>query len=39
MKKFFTAVWDIMTSIGQAKHAAYLARQGKLNEVKDLYRL
>lgn len=38
MKQILSQVWQLLVSVGQARHAAFLARQGKYNEAKELYR-
>lgn len=39
MKTILDKLWDIIVSVGKARHASYLARQGKFNEAKALYKL
>ena len=36
MKKFFTAIYEVMESIGRAKAAAHLARHGHVEQAKAL---
>jgi hypothetical protein len=36
MKSFFTAIYEVMESIGRAKAAAHLSRQGLHAEAKAL---
>jgi hypothetical protein len=37
MKTALNAIWQILVSVGEARHAAFLARQGKIAEAKALY--
>jgi hypothetical protein len=37
MKTLFKTVWTILVSVGEARHASYLARQGRVAEAKALY--
>jgi hypothetical protein len=37
MKSVLKAVWSVLLSVGQARHASFLARQGKVDEAKALY--
>jgi len=37
MKKIINAVYSILVSVGEARHAAFLARQGKITEAKAIY--
>jgi hypothetical protein len=37
MKTLFNTVWTILVSVGEARHASYLARQGRVAEAKALY--
>jgi hypothetical protein len=37
MKSILTFIWTILVSVGEARHAAYLARQGKVAEAKAIY--
>jgi hypothetical protein len=37
MKTLFKTVWTILVSVGEARHAAFLARQGRVAEAKALY--
>jgi hypothetical protein len=37
MKSFFKAFLEFCDSFGTAKAAAYLARQGKVSEAKELF--
>jgi hypothetical protein len=36
MKRFFNAVYEVLESMGRAKAAAHLSRQGKHEEAKAL---
>ena len=38
MKTILNTIWNIFVSMGKARHAAFLARQGKVDEAKALYR-
>jgi len=35
--RILTAIGNVLVSIGEARHAAYLARQGKVAEAKAVY--
>jgi hypothetical protein len=37
MKTVLTAIWNVLVSVGEARHASYLARQGRVEEAKALY--
>jgi hypothetical protein len=37
MKKFIEAVWSFFDAMGTARAAAYLARQGRVTEAKEMY--
>ena len=37
MKSILKSIWTILVSVGEARHAAYLARQGRVAEAKALY--
>lgn len=37
MKTILNSVWQILVSVGEARHASYLARQGKIAEAWALY--
>jgi hypothetical protein len=37
MKTVLHNIWQILVSVGEARHAAFLARQGKVAEAKALY--
>jgi hypothetical protein len=37
MKSVVNAIWSILVSVGEARHAAYLARQGRITEAKAVY--
>jgi hypothetical protein len=37
MKTVLHTIWQILVSVGEARHAAFLARQGKVAEAKALY--
>ena len=30
-------IWSVLVSVGEARHAAYLARQGRVAEAKAVY--
>lgn len=36
MKRFFNTIYEVLESIGRAKAAAHLSRQGLYNEAKAL---
>jgi hypothetical protein len=36
MKRFFTAIYEVMESLGRAKAASHLARQGLHKEARKL---
>jgi hypothetical protein len=36
MKQFFNTLYEILESLGKAKAAAHLSRQGRHEEAKDL---
>lgn len=36
--KYLKAIWVFFEALGKARHAAFLARQGKVNEAKQLYK-
>lgn len=38
MKSILNTIWQVLVSVGQARHASYLARQGRIEEVKALYK-
>jgi hypothetical protein len=38
MKTIMHSIWQILVSVGEARHGAWLARQGKIAEAKDLYK-
>jgi hypothetical protein len=37
MKTIINAVWSVLVSVGEARHAAWLARQGRVSEAKAVY--
>jgi hypothetical protein len=37
MKRILDAIYSILVSVGEARHASYLARQGRVTEAKALY--
>jgi hypothetical protein len=37
MKTIINSIWSVLVSVGQARHAAYLARQGRVAEAKAVY--
>jgi hypothetical protein len=37
MKSILKSIWTILVSVGEARHAAYLARQGRVAEAKAIY--
>ena len=37
MKIILNTVWAILVSFGEARHGAWLARQGRVDEAKALY--
>jgi hypothetical protein len=37
MKTILSVVWQVLVSVGEARHAAYLARQGRVAEAKAVY--
>jgi hypothetical protein len=37
MKTILNTIYSIMESIGQARHGAWLARQGRVAEAKAIY--
>jgi len=37
MKTVLKSVWQVLVSVGQARHGAWLARQGRIDEAKALY--
>jgi hypothetical protein len=37
MKSVLNTIWSILVSVGEARHAAYLARQGRVAEAKSVY--
>ena len=37
MKSILTSIWSILISVGEARHASWLARQGRVAEAKALY--
>ena len=37
MKKISKFIWTVLVSVGQARHGAWLARQGRVAEAKALY--
>ena len=37
MKTILNSVWQILVSVGEARHASWLASQGRVEEAKALY--
>jgi hypothetical protein len=37
MKTFLNTVWTILLAVGEARYAANLARQGRIEEAKAVY--
>ena len=37
MKKIINAFWNVLTSVGEARYAAHLARTGRVEEAKKIY--
>ena len=37
MKSILNNIWSVLISVGEARHASYLARQGRVEEAKALY--
>jgi hypothetical protein len=37
MKKIINSIWAVLVSVGEARHAAWLARQGRIEEAKAVY--
>jgi hypothetical protein len=37
MKTILKSIWTILVSIGEARYAAMLARQGRIEEAKAVY--
>jgi len=37
MKSVLNTIWNILESVGEARNASYLARQGRVAEAKALY--
>jgi len=37
MKSILNTIWQVLVSVGEARHASYLARQGRVEEAKALY--
>jgi hypothetical protein len=37
MKKVMENIWDFLCALGEAKYAADLARNGKIEEAKQVY--
>ena len=37
MKTILNSIWQVLVSVGEARHAAYLARQGRVSEAKAVY--
>jgi hypothetical protein len=37
MKTILNTIWQVLVSVGEARHAAFLARQGKITEAKAIY--
>ena len=38
MKPFLHAIWNTLILVGEARHGAWLARQGRIAEAKALYK-
>jgi len=37
MKTILNLIWSVLVSVGEARHATYLARQGRVAEAKAVY--
>ena len=37
MKSILSNIWKVLVSVGEARHAAFLARQGKIAEARAIY--
>jgi len=37
MKTVINTIWTILVSVGEARHAAWLTRQGRVAEARALY--
>jgi hypothetical protein len=37
MKSILNTIWTVLVSVGEARHAAWLARQGRVAEAKAIY--
>jgi hypothetical protein len=37
MKSILNTIWKLLVSVGEARHAAFLTRQGKIAEAKAIY--
>lgn len=37
MKTILNTIWSVLVSFGEARHAAWLARQGRTAEAKAVY--
>ena len=37
MKTILNNIWSVLISVGEARAAAYLARQGRVEEAKAMY--
>ena len=37
MKKILNSIYAVLVSVGEARHAAWLARQGRVAEAKAIY--
>jgi len=37
MKSILNTIWALFVSVGEARHGAWLARQGRIAEAKALY--
>jgi hypothetical protein len=37
MKSILNTIWSVLVSVGEARHASYLARQGRVEEAKAIY--
>ena len=37
MKKILNTIWTVLVAVGEARYAASLARQGRIDEAKAVY--
>jgi hypothetical protein len=37
MRSILNTMWNVLVSVGEARHAAWLARQGRVAEAKAIY--